>query len=139
MLGGTTFTSAEEIEASTPRRWWRWRAGHSLLLCTLIASDLVFVLPAQLYGQQALLRNGLGLLGLALLSARTVGPQLSWVIPIGYVGAVYFGAGRATTAGRPAWAFVMQPAGTGAATTTAALMLIVGLAAWCAPRRPSRE
>ncbi len=81
----------------------------------------------------ALLRNLIGLTGLALLTSRVLGAGLAWVAPLGY-GLLSLVVGlmvRPATGGDlviPAWAVPVLPAGERIASGASVTLLIVGLA-----------
>lgn len=130
VLGSTLSSQAGEIEAATPRPWPRWRAGHALAAAVVAVAILAPSLPVADFGAGALLRNAVGLWGLALVTAAVLGGALAWTLPLGYVLAVYLGAGLSTGNGQQVWAFVMAPSGEVAATVTALALLAVGTGAW---------
>lgn len=130
VLAGTLHSPADEVERTTPRRWAGWRAGHAAAAALVAVLAVTPVLPAAAHGQHALVRNAVGLLGLALLTATALGPRLSWTLPLGYTATVYLASGRSTGAGRSVWAFLLQPAGDAVALTSALCLLAVGLAMW---------
>lgn len=135
VLAGTLHSAADDIERTTPRRWAGWRAGHAAAVPLVAVVAVAPVLPAAAYGQQALIRNTIGLLGLALLTAAALGPRLAWTLPLGYTATVYVAGGTGTGAGRPTWAFVVQPDTSPLALPTALCLLAVGLVAWAGTAR----
>lgn len=141
VLAGTLRSAAHEVEASAPRAWPGWRAAHAGGLILLAAVLLAPSLPLAEYGAQSLLRNAVGLFGLALLTATAAGPTLAWTLPLGYTAAIYLGAVRLQAPGQSWWAFLLQPAADRAAGVTAATLLVTGTAAWALLSRPalSRE
>lgn len=130
VLGSTLSSQAGEIEAATPRAWPRWRAGHALGAVVVVVTILAPALPVADFGAGALLRNAVGLWGLALVAAAVLGGALAWTLPLGYVLAVYLGAGLATGHGQQVWAFVMAPAKESAALLTALTLLAIGTGVW---------
>lgn len=141
VLAGTLRSDAHEVEASAPRSWPRWRAAHAGVAAALAVVLLAPSLPLADYGAQSLLRNAVGLLGLALLTATAAGPALAWTLPLGYTAAVYLSAVRLQAPGQSWWAFLLQPADDRAAGITAAALLVAGTAAWTmlSQRALSRE
>ncbi len=130
VLAGTLHTPAAEIEAATPTRWQLWHAGHAVTLLLAGVVLLAPALPAGSYGAGVLLRDLVGLLGLALLGALAFAPRLAWTVPCGYTAVVYFTAGAGDAALRSVWAFQQQPAGNTAALMTALVLGALGLIAW---------
>lgn len=135
VLAGTLHSPADEVERTTPRPWHAWRAGHGAAAAVVATLLVTPVLPAAAYGQQALLRNTAGLLGLGLLAAVAVGPRLAWTLPLGYAATAYLAAGTAPGDGREVWALIMQPGDSGTALIVALLLLAAGTAAWASTAR----
>ena len=135
VLAGTLHSPADELERTTPRSWAAWRAGHAAVATLAAVLAVLPVLPPAVHGQQALVRNTVGLLGLALLTAALLGPRLAWTLPLGYTATVYLTGSPGRSAGRPVWAFLLQPGGTASATGVALGALAAGLAAWAASAR----
>ncbi|MGI8535917.1 MAG: hypothetical protein ACR2K2_05345 [Mycobacteriales bacterium] len=137
VLAGTLRTAAHEVEASAPRAWAGWRTAHAGGLALLTVGLLAPSLPLADYGAQSLLRNTVGLLGLALLTAAAIGPALAWTLPLGYTAAIYLGAVRLQTPGQSWWAFLLQPADDPAASLTAGALLVAGTLAWALLSQPA--
>jgi len=135
VLAGTLHSPAHELERTTPRSWAVWRAGHATAAALGAVVAVLPVLPAAEHGQQALVRNTAGLLGLALLTAAALGPRLAWTLPLGYTATVYLAGSPGTGAGRPLWAFLLQPAGSAPAVPVALVLLAAGVATWAATAR----
>jgi hypothetical protein len=138
VVSGTLHSAADDLERTTPRNWAAWRAGHAAAAALVAVVAVLPVLPAAVHGQQALLRNTIGLLGLALLTAAALGPRLCWTVPLGYTATVYLAGSPDPGAGRPVWAFLLQPAPSALALLTALSLLVAGSAAWAAHARHRR-
>lgn len=130
VLAATLRAPAAEIEAATPTRWHHWQAGHVMAALLAGAGLLVPALPMSSYGAGVLLRDLVGLLGLALLTAMALGPQLAWTVPSAYTAVVYFSAGADQGALRSIWAFPQQPADSAPALITALTVGVAGLIGW---------
>ncbi len=130
VLAGTLFSPADEIERTTPRPWQRWRAAHATTLATIGTTLAWPVLPVAVHGQAALLRNTVGLLGLALMAAVLVGPRLAWVLPLGYAAAVYLFEGLRDSPDRGAFTFLLQPGASRSALAAGLLLLVLGIGSW---------
>lgn len=132
ILATTLHSPTPELEATCPSPWRAWQGAHALVLLVTGVALLAPALPATTYGMGVLLRDLVGLLGLALLAALVVGPRLAWTLPCAYSATVYLSAGAGDTGLRSVWAFQQQPAGSTAAWLTAVILGAAGLLAWTA-------
>jgi hypothetical protein len=130
ILAATLHSPTPELEASCPVPWRAWQGAHAGVALALGVALLAPVLPATTYGTGVLLRDLVGFLGLALLTAILAGPRLAWTVPCAYAATVYCVAGAGDEALRSVWAFPQQPAGSTTAWLTALTLGITGLLTW---------
>ena len=126
-----------EVECTTARSLPSLRLGHTagLLLCAalaltacLIVFDLRNAVPA--YPFLMLLRNIVGLTGLALLAARLFGAWVSWAPPLAFVAVVSL-VGRRPDGTFPTWAWQMQPGNDNLSWAISFALFLAGLALIC--------
>lgn len=121
--------------------WWvaRARLLHTGTVLAITAA-LIGVLGQQLddsHGPTAVVRNVLGLTGLALLTASTGGSTVAWVPPmlLSAAALVIGSSGPVSTA----WTWLLHPDTSRPAATAAVLLLAAGLTAhsWRGDRGPA--
>ncbi|MFG2349293.1 hypothetical protein [Streptomyces phaeochromogenes] len=130
----------EELERGTPAPWRLIRAVHLLLLGGVLLGLLVVV--HRIAGQQAhavaygtVVQAVLALTALTALGAVLVGAHVAWVLPIGWAMLMLAVGPRESVVGQ-ALTWMVQEPGTATSTTVAALLTVVGVAAYT--RRGSR-
>jgi hypothetical protein len=133
LLLGTTLAGADEqMERGLPVRWRRWRFAHLTASTVMIAAalSLIGLRSPETYGAYALIRNAIGLVGMVAGAAVGVGPRLFWLLPFGYVCAIY--AAHPARDGGPAqiWAWPVQPSWQPASWWTAIVVALIGGAAY---------
>lgn len=105
--------------------WRLRRAAHVVAIGALAVVLGVVVGPAA--ETEVVVRNAVGLTGLSALGIAVLGGGLAWCLPTAWTGVSV----SALMAGRPPVAplvtWQLQPAGTAAATVTAALLGVAGL------------
>lgn len=102
--------------------------GAPVLIVCLLYFDLRNAAPA--YPLLVLLRNLVGISGLALLTARLLGAQTSWTLPLVFV-AVALIAGRNQDGSYAAWAWVMQSGHDYLSWTISLALFLFGLGVVC--------
>ncbi|MFJ5231185.1 hypothetical protein ACIQBJ_14975 [Kitasatospora sp. NPDC088391] len=121
------------LDRAAAIRWAPRRAAHVLLLGAAAAGALLAVqaLGPDLAPAAVVLRDSAGLAGLAALGAVCFGPVCAWTLPTGWLALTLFVPPPAGRTGQVVH-WLLQPAGTTAATATAALLLTAGTALYAA-------
>ncbi|MFG1610461.1 hypothetical protein [Actinoplanes sp. NPDC049265] len=133
------------LESSTPRLRPRWRLTHAAIAAVLSAAVLApaGVLALGAPNGSALVRNSLGVLGLALLAGTVLPIQAAWAPPMGYLLAVLAGAPHDPGGVAAWWAWPTQPGGTGVSWLVAGVLLAGGLIGYAGrgpvPTRPAGQ
>ncbi|MEU8023502.1 MULTISPECIES: hypothetical protein [Micromonospora] len=143
---GTTLGGADDaLDHTASVNWPARRAGHVLaaaaaIVALLLASTLTDVRFEPL---GVVARNTAGLLGLTALGAALLGAALSWIAPLTWtLVAMLPWLGPSDQLRLQVGAWLVQPAGTTAATACATVLAVVGLVAYAlrgCPRRPAAE
>ncbi|MGW5721562.1 hypothetical protein ACWEVP_35680 [Amycolatopsis sp. NPDC003865] len=110
---------------------WPVRRFAHLVLIGLAAGGAVLAvqqLGATTVDMSIIVRDAAGLLGLAGLAATVAGGQFGWTLPLVWAAIAPFVPKNGTTSEVAAW--MVQPAGTSAATWTAVTLAITGAAAY---------
>jgi hypothetical protein len=113
---------------------WPIRRFAHLALIGLAAGGAVLAvqqLGAMTVDLSVILRDAAGLLGLAGLAATVAGGQYGWTLPLAWAGITPFVQDDGSTTSRIV-AWMLQPAGTAAATWTALALAVSGTAAYTA-------
>ncbi|MGC4809189.1 hypothetical protein ACLQ29_01490 [Micromonospora sp. DT228] len=143
---GTTLSGADDaLDRTASVNWQLRRAGHLLLAVATITALLALstVTDAHYEPFSLTLRNTAGLLGLTALGAALFGAALSWICPLTWTLIAVLplmgpsGDLRVQIAG-----WLIQPAGTTAATVCASTLAVAGLLAYTlrgCPLRPASE
>jgi hypothetical protein len=133
-LGGSDFA----LERTASIAWLPRRAVHALGVAVVVGGLLLAVqtLGEPLSGNGFIIRDSLGLAGLAALGATVAGAQYSWAPPITWF-AVTTVVPPGSDTGTQVLTWLVQPAGTTAATVTAATLAVLGIGAYAVvgPRR----
>ena len=140
-IGTATGLPFGEAERTASRALPPIRLGHLALLTGVAAVLLVLasIVPGE-DGYGTLLRNGAGLVGLALVGARLVGAGVSWLLPLGYATVVF--ADFLVKPDRDAsWRWPLQPLEDAASWLIAVSFLVAGLGvvAWRGGRDTGAE
>ncbi|MEU1588884.1 hypothetical protein [Micromonospora sp. NPDC005710] len=143
---GTTLTGADDaLDRSMAINWPVRRAGHLLLAAAVITALLsLSTITDTRYEPFALvLRNTTGLLGLTALGATLLGAALAWIAPTTWtLIAVLPSMGPSQDLKMQVAGWLVQPAGTTAATVCAVTLAATGLLAYAlrgCPLRPANE
>jgi hypothetical protein len=124
----------EELERGTPAPWRLIRAVHLLLLGGVLLGLLVVVHRIAGQGAHAVaygtvVQAVLALTALTALGAVLVGAHAAWVLPIGWAMLMLAVGPRESVVGQ-ALTWMVQEPGTVTSTTVAALLTVVGAAAY---------
>ncbi|MFJ5924508.1 hypothetical protein ACIQF6_18110 [Kitasatospora sp. NPDC092948] len=126
------------LDRTAAIRWAPRRAAHVLLIGAAAGTALLAVqgVGPQLAAAPVVIRDSAGLAGLAALGTACWGTTYAWALPTGWLALTML---VPPPAGRPGQvtAWLVQPAGTAAATATATLLLLAGTALY-AVRGPRR-
>lgn len=118
-IGAGLRSHSPDLDRTSARPWWPLRTAH-LAGCTALAALTALVVPVfagahAAYGAdggheaEAIVRNVLGLTGLAALTAVLLGARLSWLPALLYALPAYLAADGTVTHGLPAlWTWLMQ-------------------------------
>ena len=132
VIGTATGSPFGEAERTASRALPPIRFGHLALLLGAGGALLAFaaMVPGE-GGYGTLLRNGGGLVGLALVGAWLVGAGISWIFPLGYA-AVVFADFLVKPNRDESWRWPLQPEGDAASWLIAGAFLVagLGLVAW---------
>jgi hypothetical protein len=113
------------LERTAAWRWWGRRVAHVVAIGALAVVLGVTAGPPVATGM--VVRDAIGLTGLAALGAAVLGSGLAWVVPLVWsVVAVSAFMGN-EVAPAPVVTWPVQPAGTTAATIAAAVLGLAGL------------
>jgi hypothetical protein len=126
VIGTATASPFGEAERTASRALPPIRFGHIALLIGASAGLLALatVVPSE-GGYFALLRNGAGLVGLALIGARLSGAGVSWLLPLAYA-AVVFADFLVEPDRDESWRWPLQPADDSTSWSIAVALLIAG-------------
>ncbi|GAA0479018.1 hypothetical protein Ade02nite_40260 [Paractinoplanes deccanensis] len=137
-LGGAD----DELERTAAFAWLPRRAAHLVAAGLLVTALLLLTLPtgARFGPAELVVRGAAGLLGLTALGAATLGTARAWFLPLAWtMAAVLFP--RAEPLAGQILTWQAQPPANTAATVTAVLLAVAGLAAYAtsgpAPRSPA--
>jgi hypothetical protein len=134
LVAGLTATLGgpdDALDATASFRWPPRRTAHLLLAFLLVVGLLLatLVTGARFGPGWLVVRDAAGLLGLAALSAATIGTARAWFLPLGWtLAAVLFP--RAEPVAGPILTWQAQPPASTAATATAGLLALGGLIAY---------
>ncbi|MBF9130670.1 hypothetical protein I0C86_17140 [Plantactinospora sp. S1510] len=140
-LGGAD----DALDQTASINWPTRRAGHLLLVATAIVALLLLstLTDARFAPVGLVLRNTAGLLGLAALGAALFGTARSWIAPLTWTLVSVLPLVHASPeVSMQILGWLVQPAGTTAATTCAAVLGVTGLLAYAlrgCPRHPAAE
>jgi hypothetical protein len=127
-IAGTTLGASDvALERTASIRWFPRRVVHALGVAVVIGA---VVLATRALGEPLatngfVLRDSLGLAGLAALGAAVTGGRYSWVPPITWF-AVATMVPPGTGTGTQVLAWLLQPPGSSAAIVTAVALAAVG-------------
>ncbi|MEV4756684.1 hypothetical protein AB0J86_16425 [Micromonospora sp. NPDC049559] len=140
-LGGAD----DALDRTASVNWPVRRAAHLLLTASAITGLLLLstVTDARFAPLTVVLRDTVGILGLTALGAALLGPARSWIAPLTWtlVTILPF-VGPSTKLRWQVAGWLVQPAGSTAATVFAALLAVAGLVAYALrglPRHPAVE
>ncbi|MFY1655377.1 hypothetical protein ACN27J_31410 [Solwaraspora sp. WMMB762] len=143
---GTTLSGADDsLDHSASARWPVRRAVHLLLTAVAVVALLLVttVTEARFEPLDVVIRNTAGLLGLTALGATLFGAALSWIAPLTWtLIAIMPWMGPSEQLRMQVGAWLIQPAGTTAATVCATVLAVAGLVAYTVrgcPLRPAAE
>ncbi|MFD8478401.1 hypothetical protein [Kitasatospora sp. NPDC059673] len=126
------------LDRTAAIRWVPRRVAHVLLIGAAAGAALLAVQGAgpHLAATSVVVRDSAGLVGLAALGTACWGTTYAWTLPTGWLALTMLVPPMAGRPGHVAF-WLVQPAGTTAATATAAALLLVGTTLYgCAgPRR----
>ncbi|SNY23996.1 hypothetical protein [Paractinoplanes atraurantiacus] len=132
----------DEMERTAAFAWLPRRAAHLLVAGLLVTLLLLATLPtgARFGPAELVVRDAAGLLGLTALCAATLGTARAWFLPLAWtLPAVLFP--RAEPVAGQILTWQAQPPSSTAATVTALLLALAGLAAYAmsgpVPRAPA--
>lgn len=110
-IGTSLYCAAGELDRTAVLRWWPRRLLHLLALTVPAAAALALAVPGhpESFGAPGIVRNVLGMTGVAAASAALTGARLSWLPMTVYAGAVYLAAPRTPGGWAAVWAWPMQP------------------------------
>ena len=129
----------DDLDRTGALSWPPRRATHLLAALVVVLVPLMAtLLTGARFGPAGLMvRDTVGLLGLAALSAATIGPARSWFLPLGWtLAAIVFPLSEQTWQQVLTWQ--TQPPGSAAAVATAALLAVGGLVAYAVAGPPRR-
>lgn len=132
VVGSSVRAPFGENENTSARYLAPFRLGH---LAILLGIAVVLLLLISLGWERdkvawLLIRNLLGLSGMAFLVAYVLGGRLSWVLPLGFSLSLRF-AGQDPDGKWLWWAWTERPAGDSLSWTIAFLFLVLGLGVVC--------
>ncbi|MFF8386768.1 hypothetical protein [Streptomyces kanasensis] len=141
VLATTLYSPMADLEetAAQPMRLLRTAHMAATLLYAALLAALPLVAGASAGMTGAAVRNVVGYLGLAMLSARFFGSGLAWLLPLGMFGpTLLLGVGWDNTP--ETWAWSIHGPASGSAAVIAAVLGAAGLvaAATGSPRRGER-
>jgi hypothetical protein len=144
-LAPTLSGADDALDHTGSLNWPARRAGHLLAAATVIAALLLLttLTDARFAPAALVLRNTAGLLGLTALGAALFGAGRSWIAPLTWTLVAVLPLMEPST--RPAMqvaGWLIQPAGTAAATACATVLAVSGLIAYTlrgCPRQPAAE
>ncbi|KOT31769.1 membrane protein [Streptomyces caelestis] len=126
------------LDRTAAVRWVPRRAVHVLLVGAVAAGSLLAVRAAgpDVGSAGLLLRNGVGMAGLAAAGAVLCGAAYAWTLPLGWLALVMFTPLPSGWAAE-VLAWMLRPPEAAAATGTALALAVAGTAAYAAvgPRR----
>ncbi|MFV2010210.1 MULTISPECIES: hypothetical protein [unclassified Micromonospora] len=143
---GTTLSGADDaLDHTASVSWPTRRAAHLLLFAAAVIGLLLVttLTDARFEPLGVVARNTAGLLGLTALGAALLGAALSWIAPLVWtIVAIMPWMGPSGQLRMQLGAWLIQPAGTSAATVCATLLAVAGLVAYTVrgcPLRPAAE
>ncbi|MFI7659618.1 hypothetical protein ACIBTW_12110 [Micromonospora parva] len=143
---GSTLDGADgALDHTMAVNWPVWRAGHLLLAAAAITAllSVSLVTDTRYEPFAVVVRNTAGLLGLTALGATVLGAALSWIAPLTWtLIAVLPIMVPSPDLKMQVAGWLVQPAGTTAATACAVVLAVTGLLAYAVrgcPVRPLSE
>ena len=142
-LSPTLSGADDALDHTASINWPLRRAGHLLLSAAAITALLLLttVTHARYAPLALVLRNTVGLLGLTALGAALLGAARSWIAPLTWTLIAILPSMEPSTRLKTQVAgWLIQPAGTTAATFCAAILAVTGLLAYTlrgGPRHPA--
>ena len=106
---------------------WRWRRTVHAVAVGVVAAASVAALGMP---SDVVVRNAIGLTGLAALGVVVLGGGLAWCVPMTWTVAGVTTVLATRTPPAPLLTWPVQPAGTGAATVAACVLGVAGLVAY---------
>ncbi|MFG2697240.1 hypothetical protein [Kitasatospora sp. NPDC048407] len=126
------------LDRTAAIRWAPRRAAHVLLIGAAAGAAVLAVqaVGPELASVSVVVRDSAGLAGLAALGAACWGTTYAWALPTGWLAFTMLVPPLGGVQGRVGM-WLIQPAGTTAATVTASALLVVGTTLYAAagPRR----
>ncbi|MFI9788863.1 hypothetical protein ACIHEI_35940 [Kitasatospora sp. NPDC051984] len=126
------------LDRTAAIRWAPRRAAHVLLIGAAAGAAVLAVqaVGPEMASVSVVVRDSAGLAGLAALGAACWGTTYAWALPTGWLAFTMLVPPLGGVQGRVGM-WLIQPAGTTAATVTAAALLVVGTTLYAAagPRR----
>ncbi|MFF0296692.1 hypothetical protein ACFYST_23275 [Kitasatospora sp. NPDC004614] len=126
------------LDRTAAIRWAPRRAAHVLLIGAAAGAAVLAVqaVGPELASVSVVVRDSAGLAGLAALGAACWGTTYAWALPTGWLAFTMLVPPLGGVPGRVGM-WLIQPAGTTAATVTASALLVVGTTLYAAagPRR----
>jgi hypothetical protein len=125
----TLVGDAANLERSTPRLRRRWLLTHAVAGTVLGVAPLALASAWALESPAAaaLIRNVLGIFGVALLASTVVRAGLAWVPAMAYAVGVLLLAPHQTGGSADWWAWPVQPGGSSASWQMAVTLLLCGV------------
>ncbi|MBC3839464.1 hypothetical protein GXW82_02310 [Streptacidiphilus sp. 4-A2] len=126
------------LERTAAIRWMPRRAAHVLLIGAVTGAALLAAqaMGAELAPVEVVVRDGVGLAGLAALGAVLCGAPFAWTLPTGWLAFTVLVPPMSGTAGEVA-SWMIFPADTAPSTGTALALLVTGTA-WYGAAGPRR-
>jgi hypothetical protein len=127
-----------DLDQSAAIRWPLRRFGHLFLIGVAVAGAVLMIQTAgqDRVATDLVLRNTAGMVGLAAIATTLFGSRFGWTLPLAWLGIAPLVPSRPdTTSAVAAW--MLRPADTTAATVTAGILCIAGVASYAlvGPRR----
>ncbi|MEV0262344.1 hypothetical protein AB0I49_13485 [Streptomyces sp. NPDC050617] len=127
------------LDRTAAIRWAPRRAAHVLLAGAAVAAVVLAVqtLGDDLAGTAFLVRDGVGLMGLAAIGAAVCGGQYAWTPPVTWVAVALLAPAGSASAPMRVTTWILQPPGTAAAMWTSLVLAVGGAVvyAFAGPRR----
>lgn len=125
-VAGTSLGTPDPALDRTAALPWHWRrVGHVLAVCALATGLGLLLGPAEL-----VVRDAIGLTGLAALAVTTLGGGLAWSLPLTWSVVAAMTAQGSENPAAPLLTWPVQPADTTAATVAAGVLGGAGLVAY---------